>query len=192
MIPLSGVLAHVLAAGPAARPAAPPVLSLRGASNSGKTRLVEQLTAELTRRRWRVGTVKHASHEPTLDIDGKDSHRHAAAGAERVLLLGPSRAALFVHRAAEPELAPWLDSFAGAVDIVLVEGFKQTPLPYVRIELGESFTLTRERHDGHPGWRLTRPAGEGPLHYPDTVIATLVEFAVTLMAGDADGRPEVP
>lgn len=186
MILLPGVLAQVLAAGPTARPA-PPVLSLRGASNSGKTRLVEQLTAELTRRGWRVGTVKHASHEPTLDIDGKDSHRHAAAGAERVLLLGPSRAALFVHRAAEPELEPWLGSFAGAVDIVLVEGFKQTPLPYVRLEIASAaeFSLSREQHDGHPGWLLTRPADDGPLHFPDSVIATLTEFTETLIAGVA-------
>lgn len=113
------------------------VVGIWGHSNSGKTRLVEQLIPHLGGRGRRVGTVKHASCTPTLDTPGKDSWRHGEAGAARVLLLGPGSASLFVHDGVDPELDSWLGLFAGQVDILLVEGFKRTPLDHVQIVVAD-------------------------------------------------------
>ena len=57
------------------------VFGITGWKNSGKTTLVERLVAELTRRGWRVSTVKHAHHAFDIDKEGTDSFRHRAAGA---------------------------------------------------------------------------------------------------------------
>ena len=57
------------------------ILGLRGWSGSGKTTLLVNLIPELTRRRLRVSTVKHAHHGFDLDRPGKDSFRHREAGA---------------------------------------------------------------------------------------------------------------
>ena len=42
---------------------------------------MEGLIRELTARGWRVATVKHHVHEVEIDVPGKDSWRHARAGA---------------------------------------------------------------------------------------------------------------
>ncbi len=136
----------------------PALCGIWGPSNSGKTRLVELLLPQLRAAGLRVGTVKHASHQPKIDTPGKDSWRHGQAGASRVLLLGPDNASLFVHGTNQKELWPWLDCFAGDVDLVLVEGFQRTAMRHVRIELVESsgFSLAAapERPDS---WVLRRP-----------------------------------
>ncbi len=126
-----------------------------GFSDSGKTRLIEQLIPALKARALRVGTVKHASHEVALDMPGKDSHRHAEAGAERVLLLGPGSATLFIHANAESELKAWMGQFAGQVDVLLVEGFKRTEIPHVQIEQQDvpDFEMSSSRQDGRPAKR---------------------------------------
>ncbi len=163
----------------AGRPTA--VFGVRGFSDSGKTRLVEQLIPCLIDLGLDVATVKHASHELTLDVRGKDSHRHAAAGASRVLLLGPRSASLFVHQDAPVELEPWLPLIAADLDIVVVEGFKRTPMPHVEIQVcdGGAFGLDRTTKDGQLRWLLTRPPVDGDLDFPDDMVRQLAAAVVT-------------
>ncbi len=153
------------------RPAAalPAVIAVRGYSDSGKTRLIEQLVPALMARGLRVGTVKHAHHELQLEPAGKDSARHAAAGASMVLALGPDSAVMTRYGRDEQPPAAWLELFAGQVELVLVEGFKQTPLPHVALRDGSEFGLTAGHLDGLRCWHVTRPAGER-LTFPDELL----------------------
>ena len=66
-----------------------------------------------------------------LDQPGKDSHRHAEAGAEQVLLAGPRGYALF-GRHQTPDPAGLLALLA-PVDLVLVEGFKCYAMPKLEV-----------------------------------------------------------
>ncbi|MBI2300144.1 MAG: molybdopterin-guanine dinucleotide biosynthesis protein B, partial [Armatimonadetes bacterium] len=163
----------------------PPAVGVRGRSNSGKTTLVEQLLPHLLAAGLRVGTVKHASHPPELDLPGKDSHRHGQAGARQVLLLGPGKAALYFHATTDEELGPWLEWFAGRVDVVVVEGFKQTSMPHVQIEVGGAPALRRGRQDGWPRWLLTRPEGEGGRFDSEDVCALATELVKELREAGA-------
>lgn len=61
-----------------------PVVSVIGKSDSGKTGVMEALIREFTSRGRRVASVKHHVHEVDLDVPGKDSWRHARAGAVTV------------------------------------------------------------------------------------------------------------
>ncbi len=153
-----------------------PFLGVWGASGSGKTRLIEQLVPIFRQRGLRVGTVKHATHRPALDVPGKDSHRHAEAGAERVLLLGPGCAILFIHTGADPELEPWRAQFDNVVDLVIVEGFRATPQPHVRIDVhdGPDFSFHTEHVPHGPRWVLRRPcAAPEPFGYPSELVERL-------------------
>ena len=165
------------------------VFSVRGHSGSGKTRLVEQLLPHLISDSLRVGTVKHASHTPTLDVKGKDSFRHAEAGAARVLLLGPDSAALFIHDGAAPELAPWLPLFTGQGALVVVEGFKRTRLPSVTIEVSDAFELlTVKQPPDTPTWTLRRPQVIAePFGFPDALVAELAAAVLATLNLGADG-----
>ncbi len=135
------------------------ILGIWGNSDSGKTRMVEQLIPLLKELRFRVGTIKHASHCLDLDEKGKDSHRHAMAGAEQVLLLGLHSAAFFVHENVREEIPDWLFLFEGKVDILLVEGFKKTQMPHLTIQIVEeqSFSIKSNLNSRPESWFLSRP-----------------------------------
>lgn len=114
--------------------ARPPLLTIVGKKNAGKTTLVVQLAAALRRRGVRVMTIKHGSHTFNLDPATTDTYRHFHEGeAERVAMISPDRFAL-VMRWGE-ELAPEevAARFMGDADLVLCEGFKRSALPKIEI-----------------------------------------------------------
>ncbi|GAB4531765.1 MAG: molybdopterin-guanine dinucleotide biosynthesis protein B [Anaerolineae bacterium] len=111
-----------------------PILCIVGRSGSGKTTLLEKLIPELKRRGYRVGTIKHHVHRNGLGFDrpGKDSWRHAQAGAEHVVLVAPGGVASVRRVAREPDL----DEVAATihdVDIILVEGYKWAAQPKIEV-----------------------------------------------------------
>jgi len=101
-----------------------------GWSGSGKTTLIELLIPALRARGMRVSTIKHAHHRLALDRPGKDSHRHAEAGAEEVILATEAGFAMFSK--VMPGPAALLARLA-PVDLVLVEGFKGDPIPKLEV-----------------------------------------------------------
>jgi molybdopterin-guanine dinucleotide biosynthesis protein B len=106
-------------------------LGIVGWSGAGKTTLITAILPLLTARGLRVATVKHTHHAFDLDRPGKDSHRHRAAGAAEVLLVGGERWAL-LHEGAPPPLDRLLARLQPA-DLVLVEGFRAAPLPKIEV-----------------------------------------------------------
>jgi molybdopterin-guanine dinucleotide biosynthesis protein B len=110
------------------------IFGLAGWSGSGKTTLLRRLIPELGARGLSVSTVKHAHHAFDLDQPGKDSHTHREAGAREVLVSSSVRWALMheLRGAEEPSLEALLERL-GPVDLVLVEGFKRSPLPKLEI-----------------------------------------------------------
>jgi molybdopterin-guanine dinucleotide biosynthesis adapter protein len=112
----------------------PPVVAIVGQSGSGKTTLLERLIPELKRRGYRVGTVKHHRHAVDIDYEGKDSWRHARAGAATVALVSPERVALVKTLPAELTPLELRGQFFQDVDVVLAEGYKgAATLPKIEI-----------------------------------------------------------
>jgi molybdopterin-guanine dinucleotide biosynthesis adapter protein len=110
------------------------VLGVVGWKNSGKTTLVEALVHELTRRGFRISTIKHAHHAFDIDVPGKDSYRHREAGAHEVLVASSQRWALMheLRDEEEPQLESLLAQLAPC-DLVLVEGFKRNVYPKIEV-----------------------------------------------------------
>lgn len=102
------------------------VFGITGWKNSGKTTLTERLVVELTRRGWKISTVKHAHHAFDIDTQGTDSFRHRAAGAVEVAIVSGHRWALMheLRDESEPPLENILARLAPC-DLVLVEGYKR-------------------------------------------------------------------
>ncbi|MDE8703764.1 molybdopterin-guanine dinucleotide biosynthesis protein B, partial [Adlercreutzia equolifaciens] len=71
-----------------------PAVAIVGLHNSGKTKLIEALIAELVGRGIDVGSIKHHSHRGfDIDYPGKDSYRHRAAGASESVIAAPGQVA---------------------------------------------------------------------------------------------------
>ncbi len=108
----------------------PPALVICGASNSGKTTLVVELIRRLTARGLRVGTVKADGHgKAERAVEGKDSTLHTRAGARRTVLLSPGLASTFETPSLQHVHA--VDERFADCDLVLLEGFKDSPLPKI-------------------------------------------------------------
>ena len=143
----------------------PPVISVVGHKNAGKTTLLEALVRALTARGYRVGTIKHDAHDFQIDHEGKDSWRHAQAGAVAVAIASAARCAVIKQVEVEPTLAD-LVHHLGDVDIVLTEGYKQGPAPKIEVQRN----------------------GSEPLCRPEELLAVVGEASVR--AGVAQFRPD--
>jgi molybdopterin-guanine dinucleotide biosynthesis protein B len=109
-------------------------------SGIGKTTLLAQLIPVLVARGLKLSVIKHAHHTFDIDHPGKDSYRIREAGAIQTMLGSRRRWALMTESSRVDErdddlrlaeLLPHLDTTL--VDLILVEGFKQEPIPKIEI-----------------------------------------------------------
>jgi molybdopterin-guanine dinucleotide biosynthesis protein B len=118
-----------------------------GDSDAGKTTLIERLVPVLADR-GRVATVKSIHHPVELDEEGKDTHRHRMAGAERVIGITPTLTADFKSQG-KTDYENDGDALAGLLDdldgrgyaYAVIEGFAGASPP--AIVLGDD-TITEE------------------------------------------------
>lgn len=96
--------------------------------------MIEALIPFLKARGYRVATVKHSSHRHIFDREGSDSHRHALAGAERVVLRSPGANLFIAYDLSEGEAGTQADEFLRDFDVVICEGFRDSNYPKVVIE----------------------------------------------------------
>jgi molybdopterin-guanine dinucleotide biosynthesis protein MobB len=109
----------------------PPVVSIVGRSESGKTTLIELLIPELKRRGYRIGTIKHTHHALDVDQAGKDSSRHRAAGAHTVILASSGQIAM-IKSTASNAVADLVQYFKD-VDLLITEGYKREENPKIEV-----------------------------------------------------------
>jgi molybdopterin-guanine dinucleotide biosynthesis protein B len=109
-------------------------LGIAGFKNAGKTTLTERLVKELSSRRYRISTVKHAHHGFDIDQEGRDSWRHRQAGASEVAIVSARRWAIVheLHGEVEPRLAEILGKLEPC-DLVLTEGYKAEAHPKIEV-----------------------------------------------------------
>ena len=151
-------------------------LAISGWSGAGKTTLIVALIPRLIAHGVSVSSIKHAHHNAVLDKPGKDSFRHAQAGAQEVILTTDSGFALF-SSTVTPLSA--LLSRLTPVDLVLVEGFKAEPIPRLAVfrpSLGKAepwpdpALLAVATDEALPGC----PVPVLPLNDPDKIVHFLI------------------
>ena len=109
-----------------------PVIGIAGWKNSGKTTLAVRLIEELTRRGYRVSSLKHAHHDFQIDTGDTDSARHRRAGVSQVAIVSPDRWAVISEL--DGRLEPSMEDMLARLDpcdLVVVEGFKRAPIPKI-------------------------------------------------------------
>lgn len=100
---------------------------------TGKTSIIEYITQKLSDKNFQVATIKHIS-TGTFDTPNKDTWRHFKAGAVSVIAV-TSNETIYMKKTEKPELAQAIELIDEEIDIVLVEGFKDSVYP--KIVVGE-------------------------------------------------------
>jgi molybdopterin-guanine dinucleotide biosynthesis protein B len=115
------------------------VFGLAGYSGAGKTTLIERLIPRFVGQGLVVSLIKHTHHNFDLDRSGKDSFRHREAGATEVMLVCDQRWVLMheLRGRPEPDLRQQLQTLSPC-DLLLVEGFKDTPIPKLEVHRPEN------------------------------------------------------
>ncbi len=171
----------------------PPALSVIGWSGVGKTTLVKRLVTELRSRGLRVGVVKHSSDPHPLHRAGSDTACFEDGGAALVGFATPAGVQLSVSEDPGNALLPLLERFADAVDLVLVEGWKDGPLPKVEVwREGHGPLLAATRADVFAlvtdAPRLPPDAPEGLRRFGTAELPGLAEF-ITHLARERAHEP---
>jgi molybdopterin molybdotransferase len=125
----------------------PPIVSIVGKSESGKTTLIEQLIPEFKRRGYRIAALKHTHHDVEIDQAGKDSWKFAQAGSDAVCLSSPDKFAYIRNVDHDLRIEEILTIIGPEFDIVLAEGFKRGQIPKIEVhrrELGDDLLCRPE------------------------------------------------
>jgi molybdopterin-guanine dinucleotide biosynthesis protein MobB len=128
-----------------------PVISIVAKSGTGKTTLLEKLIAELKRRGYRVGAMKHDAHQFDIDREGKDSWRLTQAGAHTMVISSPAKIAMIKQNTnmTEPSVSDIVNTYCSNVDIVLTEGFKNNRFPKIEVHRKERSSTIMCRGEAH-------------------------------------------
>jgi len=118
--------------GKSAGAARPAVVAVVGRSGSGKTTLIERLVPLLVGRGLRVATVKQTAGFE-IDVPGKDSWRHGAAGAAAYAVASPASLAYVESQSTETDLAAIVARFFDGFDVVLCEGYRREAATTVEV-----------------------------------------------------------
>ena len=110
----------------------PAVVAFVGGHDSGKTSILVELVPRLKAKGLVVGTIKHTTRDVDDDVAGKDSQRHAAAGAAVAALVTPGRTSARRFGQEEAFEDVLRREFSGC-DLVLVEGYKSLPMPKIEV-----------------------------------------------------------
>lgn len=117
-----------------------PVFAFAAYSGTGKTTLVEKIVRCLKEKGLRIAVIKHDGHDFEMDREGKDTWRFRQAGADITMISSATKMAYI--EAGEHSLKELIDRVQ-AVDLILVEGYKNEHLPQIGIArkaTGKGFT----------------------------------------------------
>ncbi len=104
-----------------------PIIAVVGSRQSGKTTTIETIVRELTKKGYRVATAKHIPESDfTIDTAGKDTWRHAHAGAKTVMSVAPNEwTTIRKVNTTELELDALIQQCEKEADILILEGFRK-------------------------------------------------------------------
>jgi molybdopterin-guanine dinucleotide biosynthesis adapter protein len=116
----------------------PPVVSIVGRSNSGKTTLIEKLIVELKARGYHIATAKHTHRDMTAPESDKDSDRHLKAGSEASMIIDPHGLMMIKPLQNDISIEQVAQLIGEDYDLILTEGFKEDDAPKIEVHRKEN------------------------------------------------------
>jgi molybdopterin-guanine dinucleotide biosynthesis protein B len=124
------------------------IIGISGPKKSGKTTTLEFLVPKLKEKNLRVGTVKVAYKDVSIDINQEhyDVARHREAKPEKTLFKSSIDTTYFINK--KQTLRDALKIFSQGLDIILIEGFKENLVGIPQIVLLKDVNQESDFCDG--------------------------------------------
>ena len=124
-------------------------LGFYGDSNSGKTKLIVELTKQLRKLDIKVATIKISDKEIGIDCEGKDTWKHAEAGS-LVTVFSSSVETDFIlkKKLSITEIINFLNIFQ-KIEVVFIEGASDPNIIKIRVGRAEKRKNTLFTYDGN-------------------------------------------
>ena len=137
------------------------LVAVVGSSESGKTTAVEVLIKGLTKLGYTVASAKRIPEKDfTIDTKGKDTWRHAKAGASTVLSVAQNELATIKKVDTKNyTLEQLIAELPDETDIIILEGFKSL--------VGQDMTIPKI-----VATKTANEASEAPTHYKNIIAFT--------------------
>ncbi|MBS3748458.1 MAG: molybdopterin-guanine dinucleotide biosynthesis protein B [Candidatus Thermoplasmatota archaeon] len=110
------------------------IVGFYGFSNAGKTTLITNLITQLTEKNFKVASVKQTNHSYSIDSPGKDTWKHAKAGADLVCFQTEIETSFIVKQQMSIEKIKQIMNCFNCFDIILVEGAKDKDIQKIRLD----------------------------------------------------------
>ncbi|WP_100360923.1 molybdopterin-guanine dinucleotide biosynthesis protein B [Gracilibacillus salitolerans] len=108
------------------------VVQVVGYKNSGKTTFISRWIEYLMSKDYQVATIKHHGHGGEPDqIQETDSYQHFESGAKLTTVIGENQLLITADKNKLPLKTLLLLYQSLDIDIVIMEGYKQIPLPKI-------------------------------------------------------------
>ena len=110
------------------------IIGIVGWKNSGKTSVIKKIIEQLSAKKYKVASIKHAHHEFDIDHKNTDSYIHREAGSSQVIISSSKRWVKIteLNNSKEQSLNDLLNELS-EIDVVIVEGFKNDNHPKIEI-----------------------------------------------------------
>src|SRR5512136_567427 len=109
------------------------ILGIYGFQDSGKTTTVERLVKALSKKGYKVASIKHTPHHKSIDAEGKDTWRHWVAGSDPVVFSSATETAIIKHSEIPIDDIVRMITLEYHPDVVVIEGIKEGSFPKVAI-----------------------------------------------------------
>ncbi len=106
------------------------IISIVGKKNTGKTTLTTKIIQELTKRGYKVASIKHSHHTIEMDKKNTDTWKHKQAGSEIVVGIG-STTFFNINQTTDLNRILYLLKHIDTIDYVIIEGFKKYNYPKI-------------------------------------------------------------
>lgn len=110
----------------------PYVLGFYGESNTGKTMLIVNLVKRLTIDGFKIATIKKSDKQINIDAPGKDTFRHAEAGAELTVLSSKNETDFILKKNIKTTDILRVISQIDDYDFIFVEGASDKSISKIR------------------------------------------------------------
>ncbi len=101
------------------------IIGIYGFQDSGKTTLLEGTIRALSKKGYKVASMKHAPHDKSVDREGKDTWRHWKAGSDPVVFISNIETSIIKHSNTPEEEVVAMIEREFRPDVIIIEGSKE-------------------------------------------------------------------